>query len=139
MFYTCVTLQAWNLQCQIFVCYIACIRFMVWSHHSTPLDHQQRRTHTWAQLRGACSHSPNKDLAEVWNDTGQGMKVIIWCDGLKEATPNAQKWKWWTDNSEEDSDDACIRKISSLNKGCPKQGRRRSKKRLISLEKNTEI
>jgi len=37
-------------------CYISWARFLVWSHWSTPLDHQQCGTHTWDRLREACSH-----------------------------------------------------------------------------------
>jgi len=35
---------------QIFIQYIALIRFTVWSHWPTPLNHQQCGTHTWAWL-----------------------------------------------------------------------------------------
>ena len=47
--------QAWNLRCQIFVSYhmIACIRFTVWSHQSTTLNHQQCGACMWALLRKA--------------------------------------------------------------------------------------
>ena len=53
-------MQAQSLQCQIFGCYIARIRFTVWSHQLTPLEHQQCGTHTWARLRGTHPCSPNR-------------------------------------------------------------------------------
>ena len=53
-------MQAQSLQCQIFGCYIARIRFTVWSHQLTPLEHQQCGTLTWARLRGTHPCSPNR-------------------------------------------------------------------------------
>ena len=47
-------------------CYISWARFLVWSHWSTPLDHQQCGTHTWDRLRDSCSHWCNWALRQKW-------------------------------------------------------------------------
>ena len=47
MLHTWVLLQEQTLRCPILVCYFACIRFTVWSHRLTLLDHQQCGTRMW--------------------------------------------------------------------------------------------
>ena len=32
-----------------------------------------------------------QDVMEVWNDVKKGVKVILWCDGLKESNPTTSK------------------------------------------------
>ena len=34
-----------------------------------------------------------QDVMEAWNDVKKGVKVVLWCDGLKESNPTRKQSK----------------------------------------------
>ena len=61
-----------------------------------------------------------QDVMEVWNDVKKGVKVVLWCDGLKESNSTTAKprkrSKKIIDSDSDSDEDAVVTSGRSTNK-----------------------